>query len=294
MINTLRYKLKSSINVFLFNRKKENKRKEILSFYAKRNHLDDQTTAAIKYLENHPLSNFYGAFQEKYYADTIEVHIDNENGLKYVVENNKRLYFKKSHNKRTIQLIYNQLLIEQDAESPHCYTDKDFRVNKKTILADVGCAEGYFSFQHIETIKKVYLFESDPEWVEALEATFKPWNNKVEIIRKFVSDRMTHNEVMLDAYFENKSDRPSFYKIDVEGAEQSVLNGMKHLIERVPLQIALCTYHKAEDLYKFSSFLTEQGFSVYPNPGLMILTHDLKNLQPPYFRVGLIKASKYD
>ena len=294
MIQTLKYKFNSTINVFLFNREKKKKRKEILDFYAKNKHQDDQTTLAINYLKDHPLTNFYGAFQEKYCADEIEVHTDNENGLKYVVDNNRRLYFKKSHNKRTIQLIYNQLLIEQDPESPHCYTDKDFNVNNKTILADVGCAEGYFSFQHIETLKKVYLFESDPEWVEALEATFARWKSKVEIIRKFVSDQISDNEVKLDAFFKDKAETPNFYKIDVEGAEESVLNGMQQLLQKSPLQIALCTYHNAEDLNKFTPFFAEKGFSVSPNPGLMIYARDIKELAPPYFRTCLIKATKYD
>ena len=292
MIKTLKYKLNSRINVFLFNREKEKKRKEILSFYSKNPPNDEETKAALNYLRKHPLSNFYGNFQEQYCADEIEVYTDNENGLRYVIENNNRLYFKKSQNKRTIQLIYNQLRIEQDPESPHCYTDKQFFVNKETILADVGCAEGYLSFQHIENLKKVYLFESDPEWIEALEATFRPWKHKVEIVRKFVSDKTNDNEVNLDAFFKETKEIPNFYKIDVEGAEESVLKGMKGLLQKPPLQIALCTYHNAEDLEKFTRFFTEKEFNVYPNPGLMIFMNDLKNLKPPYFRTGLIKATK--
>lgn len=292
MIKTLKYKLNSRINTFLFNRAKEKKRKEILSYYKKNNHHNKETETALSFLEKQSLSNFYGDFQKKYCADEIEVYLDSNNGLRYVIEANKRLYFKKSQNKRTIQLIYNQLRIEQDPESPHCYIDELFSINKQTVLSDVGCAEGYFSFQHINNLKNVYLFERDPEWIEALEATFKPWNDKVEIIRKFVSNQTTDNEVKLDAFFNDKSDRPSFYKIDVEGAEASVLDGMKDLLQKPPLQIALCTYHKAEDLDKFTRFFAKNEFNVYPNPGLMIFMNDLQNLQPPYFRTGLIKATK--
>ena len=294
MIKTLKYKLNSSIKVFLFNREKEKKRKEILSFYAKNPPKDEETKAALNYLKKHPLSNFYGDFQKQYCADVIEVYTDNENGLKYVIEDNKRLYFKKSHNKTTIQLIYNQLRIEQDSESTHCYTDEHFSVTKETILADVGCAEGYFSFQHIENLKKVYLFESDPEWIEALEATFKPWKQKVELVRKFVSNKTNDNEINLDTFFRGSKETPNFYKIDVEGAEESVIKGMKGLLEKPPLHIALCTYHNAEDLENFTRFFEENKFNVYPNPGLMIFMNDLQNMQPPYFRTGLIKATKHE
>ncbi|MGV8964102.1 MAG: FkbM family methyltransferase [Candidatus Saccharimonadaceae bacterium] len=294
MIKNFRYKLNSRIKVFLFNLQKKKKRKEIFSFYAKSKYPDEATTVTLSYLKNHSLSNFYGAFQHKYCADNVEVHNDYDNGLKYVLENNKRLYFKRTQSKRTIQLIYNQLLIEQDPESPHCYTDQYFFVDKKTLLVDAGCAEGYFSFQHIDTLQKVYLFESDSEWIEALEATFKPWEHKSEIVSKFVSDQTTDDQTSLDDFFENKLDRPNFYKIDVEGAEHSVLNGMKRLLQQPNLQIALCTYHNAEDLEIFTRFLTKKEFSVFPNPGLMIYMHDLRNLKPPYFRTCLIKASKYD
>ncbi len=292
MIKTLKYKLNSSINTILFNNEKRMKRKEILSFYAMNTPKDKETRTALNYLKMHPLSNFYGDFQKKYCANEIEVYTDIEIGLRYVMEDNKRLYFKKSQNKRTIQLIYNQLRIEQDPESPHCYTDEYFFVNKETVLADVGCAEGYFSFQHIDSIKKVYLFESDPEWIEALEATFRPWKHKVEIVRKFVSDKTEDNKVNLDAFFTERKETPNFYKIDVEGGEESVLKGMKGLLQKPPLQIALCTYHNAKDLEKFTRFFTKNDFSVYPNPGLMIFMNDMQNMQPPYFRTGLIKVTK--
>lgn len=294
MIKTIKYKFNSSIRVFLFNRKKRKKRKEILAYYKNNQHPNSEITAAVDYLKQHALSDFYGAFQHKYCADDVEVYTDIENGLNYIVEQNKCMYFKRSHNKRTVQLIYNQLMIEQDPESTHCYTDDQFFVNKDTILADVGCAEGYFSFQHIEEIKKVYLFESDPEWIEALEATFKPWNCKVQIVKKFVSDQTTQKEISLDDFFAEKTHKPNFFKIDVEGAEQSVLNGMKDLFKKPPLQIALCTYHNKEDLDTFTSFFENLQYHVSPNPGLMIYSHDLENLQAPYFRTGLIKASKYD
>lgn len=47
------------------------------------------------------------------------------------------------------------------------------------MIADIGSAEGNFSLSNIENVKKVYLFESDKEWIEALEATFRPWRDKV-------------------------------------------------------------------------------------------------------------------
>jgi hypothetical protein len=206
--------------------------------------------------------------------------------------NDKRLYFKRSYNKHTVQLVFNGLRIEQDQNSPHCYTDKNFNVEKGDILADIGCAEGFFSLLNIEKVEKVYLFEQDCCWIEALKATFAPWKEKIILIPQFVSDKTTDSEIRLDDYFHGKKDKPTFYKIDVEGAETAVLNGMKSILKQPLLKIALCTYHHAEDFEKFCRLLKENDFAYQPTNGVMIYQNEIDNMQPPYFRKGLIKAWK--
>lgn len=51
-----------------------------------------------------------------------------------------------------------------------------------SIVADIGTAEGIFALNIIHSVKKVYLFECDPEWIIPLEKTFAPWINKIEIV----------------------------------------------------------------------------------------------------------------
>ncbi len=102
-------------------------------------------------------------------------------------------FFKRSLNNLTVKLLFNTLRVEQDRESPHCYTDFSFQINKDEILADVGCAEEYFSLMNIEKVQRTYLFEQDLEWVEALERHICPWKEKVVIIPSFVSDRTTRD-----------------------------------------------------------------------------------------------------
>ena len=253
---------------------------------------DTEINEAVSYLSTHPLTTFYGSFQEKYHPEEIEVLLDLSNGLPYVITDGKRLYFKRSHNSRTVQLIFNGLRVEQDQHAPHCYTDDDFQLEKNQILADVGCAEGYFSLLHIEKSKRIYLFEQDREWIEALEATFSPWQEKIEIIPQFVSDNNNSEEISLDSYFLQK-EIPDFYKIDVEGAEASVLRGMNVIMQSQPVKMALCTYHHQEDYARFSSFLAAQGFSYRRNSGVMIYLNDLERLTPPFFRTCLIKATHH-
>jgi hypothetical protein len=267
-------------------------RKNILTYYRHHPTTNEEINFAVDYLSSHSLTSFFGTFQEQYRAEEVRVYRDPSNGLPYVMVNDKRLYFKRSYNKHTVQLVFNGLRIEQDPNSPHCYTDKNFDVEKDDILADIGCAEGFFSLLNIEEVKKVYLFEQDRCWVEALQATFAPCKEKTILIPQFVSDKTTDTEIRPDDYFHGKKDKPTFYKIDVEGAETRVLNGMKSILKQPPLKIALCTYHHAEDFESFCRLLKENDFTYRPSSGLMIYQNEIDNMQPPYFRKGLIKAWK--
>ena len=82
-----------------------------------------------------------------------------------------------------------------------------------------GCAEGYSSLEIIEEAKHVYLFEQDEQWLEAIRATFEPWQDKVTIVQKYVSDHNSSREQTLDDFFNNQTNEHLFLKMDIEGAE---------------------------------------------------------------------------
>ena len=68
-----------------------------------------------------------------------------------------------------------------------CYVFLSYSSLEDVTLLDVGAAEGFFALSVIEHVKEIILFECDVEWIKALEATFKPWKDKVFIINKYVS-----------------------------------------------------------------------------------------------------------
>lgn len=85
------------------------------------------------------------------------------------------------------------------------------------------------SLEIVDKAKHVYLFEAEESWIGDLEKTFAPWKEKVTIVRKYVSDIDDDNNVRLDSFFNKSILKPTFIKIDVEGAEMNVLNGCASL-----------------------------------------------------------------
>jgi hypothetical protein len=203
----------------------------------------------------------------------------------------KRLYFKKRWSVKRIQHSFNELTREQDKESPHRYLSDDFKIDEGEVLVDIGVAEGNFALGAIEKASRVIMFETDKEWIEALNATFEPWKDKVLIVNKFVSDVTDKKNTTLDDYF-GKEEKITFLKIDVDGAEARLLNGCKRVLsEQKPLKIAVCTYHKQGDEKEFDALLRKNDFKTSHSNGFMLFYYD-KMMKAPYLRRGVIRAVK--
>ena len=253
----------------------------------------EEITSVLNYLSKNPIAVFPYDFQDEYIAENIEVYDDKEKGLKYVLMDGKRLYFKKRWGKKKIQNLYNLLSKEQDKRSPHRYLTNQFGFNEGEVLVDVGAAEGNFALSVVEKASKIILFEADKEWIEPLKATFEKWKDKVEIVNKFVSNFSDSLNTKLDDYLKIENGKETFFKIDVEGAESRLLAGCKQILsEQKPLKVAICTYHKQNDEKEFSSLLKQYRFKTSHSDGYMLFYYD-KQMTQPYFRRGLIRAEKF-
>jgi hypothetical protein len=251
---------------------------------------DPERKEFVEFIKQQGVKIFPYSFTSKYDQSKVEVFVDSESGLKYVLMDDKRLYFKRRWSVSRIQRSFYDLSMEQDEKSPHRYLSDDFNVSAGDVVADFGAAEGNFSLSVIEKVKKVYLFESDPEWIEALDKTFEPWREKVEVVAKFVSDIDNQQHCTGDVFFANRE--LNFLKIDVDGGERKLLKGFKKTLERSSnIKVALCTYHQHDDEREFTELLVHKGFSVNPSYGFMIFHYD-KKLKAPYIRRALLRAIK--
>ena len=230
-------------------------------------------------------------FSSKYKSEDIEVIYDPAVKLNYVMHDGKRLYFRRGWSKTRIRRAWCDLLREQDPKSPHRYLDGSFAPGENDIIADIGAAEGNFSLSVVDRVGKIYLFEYDRRWIEALKATFAPWKDKVEIVDKYAGDVNDSSHVSIDSFFAER-EFPAFIKIDVDGSEDSVLKGCNKVFQSgKPMKVALCTYHKNDDEKIFTAFMENVGFTVTPSKGYMIHFYD-KKIRPPYLRRGLLRASR--
>lgn len=240
----------------------------------------DSSSPKLKYYEfliKHQYSRYLYDFAQSYLDRKIEIEKDKNNGLYYVIhKENKKLYFPRNYTLQKIEKTYKALLIEQDIKHPHHYVDSVSEFQNKTIL-DIGSAEGIISLDAIEVATFIYLFECDPYWIEALNATFEPWKEKVQIIEKYVSNQNDEKNVSLDEFFKNKSKENLFLKMDIEGAEQDALEGCKELFATAKnLDFAICTYHRKNDEKIISAYLNKYGCTFSPREGYMYVKHRLR------------------
>jgi|SRR5665648_263192 len=254
---------------------------------------EDAYRKEIEYLKkNGQFEIFPHAFNKKYQNLKINVIREEKNSLPYLIHDGKKLFFPSEYNDLMIANIYSALLLEQDNQSPHKY----FTENSQTggILLDIGSAEGIISLECVDMMDKIYLFEGEAKWIDALKETFKPWEDKVCIIKKFVSDVNTENEITLDKFISEESigfDQKIIMKIDVEGAERKVLDGAKGTIKRDLIKLAICSYHRKDDEEILRYMLESNGFQVSASDGYMLWPFG-DDFEAPFFRRGLLRAEK--
>lgn len=238
-----------------------------------------------KYIKEHDYTRHIYDFAPAYINMQVQVLEDKEKGLRYVMhEGNKKLYFPADFSPQKIEKAYCSLLIEQHPEHPHHYIDYPEEIENKTIL-DIGAAEGIFSLSAIEKAGMIYLFEYDPKWIKALDATFEPWRDKVRIIKKYISNTNDDTQQTLDSFFADKPANDLFFKMDIEGAECSALAGAKELFSKATnLDFAICTYHRKNDAKDIAAFLDNYSCTYSLRKGYMYVNHRL--------RPGLIRGSK--
>jgi len=254
------------------------------------NKQESEIQEIIEYFRKNDFSVFPYNFTQKYRNLKINSIYDKTCEMYYILHNGKRMYFPQNWTELQMRGYYTGLCLEQDENSPHRYETKDFSPKKGDTIVDVGAAEGIWALTYADIAKKIYLFECNPSWEQALRKTFEPYKEKTIIVNKYVSDKSEGENIMLDDYFDNET--VNFIKADIEGYELKLLAGMVRILTREKdIKLLLCTYHNKIDAEELKVGLEKFGFYTEYSKKYMLFIYD-ENLELPYVRRGLVRARK--
>jgi hypothetical protein len=266
-------------------------RKKIVLFYeeeANKRLFPEYYYEAAQWIKRNRFATFPYDFIYEYRKKKIPLFKCKETGLSYVLHEGKRLYFPRNFYHDDCVGYYKRLLIEQDLRSPHKYYCDCFAERKNWTLLDIGAAEGIFALSRVDDVDKIYLFEYDDLWLEALEATFRPYREKVQIVNKFVSNEDDEINITLDSFLSDKSFENVYVKMDIEGAELLALEGIGQLIgKNDKLVFSVCAYHVDGAGDEITDFLEKNGYEFSYTSGVMTM-----GKEAPYFRKGMVYSYK--
>lgn len=254
----------------------------------------DEYAEEIAYMKARDIITMFPyAFRERYKELVIEVKRDEEKNLFYVMHGGKRLYYPSDMSEDAVRNMYRAIRLEQDVKSPHRYFSDEYEFMQNGIFCDVGCAEANIALEVVDRAKAVLLFETSSRWLPALEATFKPYRDKVYIINKYAGNEINDEITTIDYELEQRDlDGEVYIKIDAEGSEEKILEGGADTLRAKRVRGAVCTYHRQEDAQKFEKIFRDMGFQTQFSDGWCIYMES-EDLKPPYFRKGLIRISNF-
>lgn len=164
--------------------------------------------------------------------------------------------------------------------SPQYFEDGIVHLNDDEVFVDCGFFTGDTAEEFVRQtggkFRHIYGFEPD-EYASSKAANFIQTHDNVTHIPKgiyscdttlkFMStfgasaasggniiDTDAENVIKIqvtsiDNYFADISDKPTFIKMDIEGSEGNALRGAEHTIRNYRPKLAVCVYHKPEDIY---------------------------------------------
>lgn len=278
-------------------------RKSILAYYDALPATDRtaETDEAICFLRSNKFCLVPYDWTTDYLNMPVKVYRDRAKKLNYAVLDDKKIYFRRYTDKGIVQRAIRELSYEQDVRSPHRYVTDEHHIlgtQKRSLhrcghsvepgdlVADVGAADGIFALSIAETAGHIYLFESDADWIPALEETLRDYSGKVTIVQKYVSDKDDATGVTLDSYFADK-DGPIFLKADIEGAEPGMLRGAHQLLMTGKVtKASVCVYHDVSHPSLIAQLFEDCGYTVRFTDGLML------NRQEPFMLKGVLWAGQ--
>ncbi|MDR2357949.1 MAG: FkbM family methyltransferase [Oscillospiraceae bacterium] len=182
--------------------------------------------------------------------------------------------------------------LEVNTRSKTYYEEGVVALGNREIFLDGGAYDGDSAEEFIKMVKNtngggygVFAFEPDAANFEAASRRLSKypgveviqkglWSEETELVffrnsadaagSSFVIGKAAGEAYRVpvtspDSFFKGKAadELPTFIKMDIEGAEREALLGSKEIIRKVKPKLAICAYHKPEDIYELPRTIRE-------------------------------------
>jgi hypothetical protein len=133
------------------------------------------------------------------------------------------------------------------------------------VLIDIGSADGYFGlvYRKLNPSGLAMMFDAASQYKQVQEANFKAngFYDGYESYSKYVSDTTTDKTVSIDDILRSKRMEKSrlLFKIDVDGGELLVLNGIRSTLQNSNCKLIIET-HSLELEASCMSYLNDLGY----------------------------------
>lgn len=151
-----------------------------------------------------------------------------------------------------------------------------FKFEEDEVFIDAGAFTGDTTEEFLKVInhkyKSIYCFEPDENNYYQLQEKFKDYdsiktypngvyNENITLhfnggngVSCYISEEGIEEiqTIFLDDFIKEKV---TFIKMDIEGSELAALQGAKNLIKKYKPKLAICVYHKSEDLWKIPLYI---------------------------------------
>lgn len=225
---------------------------------------------------------FVNELSKKYrlYAPTVPVAGNGLFDLEYLSENEDKFdrTFSLLADEKSRRVFLNVLKFKISGKPGYlfdCQSEKNevyesiLRLSKDESIADLGAYDGdtireFLSFTGGE-YGRIFAFEPDAknfkklcaktEGLERLKRfNFGAWDKKETRLFEKMAGRNSHEgkigvPVLFDSVDNVITDRLSFIKMDIEGAEKRALEGARKTIEKYKPKLYVCAYHRNEDFF---------------------------------------------
>ncbi|MCM1537617.1 MAG: FkbM family methyltransferase [bacterium] len=127
-------------------------------------------------------------------------------------------------------------------------------------ILDCGSSVGDSIIKYLDkgfAFEKIYAVEGNSDALSRMNTLFRyvseDVRDKIEQFNMYIGTEDTERDTRLDVMFKDK--KVTLIKMDIEGAELSVLKGGRELLSTKKPVLAICVYHKPEDLVEIPQFI---------------------------------------